>query len=421
MATISTMIKNRSLVTLGFSESVSNTGNWITMMAVYAMIVFRNQGGVAETSGVFLAGLLPTLACSPLAGWLCDRYDRRTLMIASELVSGLAISGLIFVNEIGWIYALLALQAVSVSIMTPARQSVVPDLVARDQLTQANAFLQQLAGIIKIGAPMLAGLILTVLNPHQAIILDVVSFALSAVILSRLPALPPHARQAPEGTDRAEAKSQSTRGIARALKATPDLRLLFMLVFLSIMVIVGFDVLAPVYTRDVLNGGESFFGLMVGLVGLGTLAGSLILMARKTNRNPWQDTLLGMVLLSLVSGSVGLASLVPNPVLAKAVVSVGMVLGGVGNGWLVVQSGTLLQLLSPADLLGMMGGIYQGTALAGQLVGILVTPLVVPGLVSMGAYFLIATLLLCLLAAYTARVLGMTRLKNRAVDSGTLA
>ena len=186
------ILTNPSLITIGISEFVSNIGNWITMMAVYAMVVFRGDGGVAQSSGIFLAGLFPTLVFSPAAGWLCDHFDRKWLMVISELASGLIVAGLIFTQRLELMYAILALQAISMTVMTPARQAVVPDIVGKDSLTQANAFLQQLAGLIKIAAPMLAGLILAVMNPHTAIILDVVSFGLSALILSRLPALPPH-------------------------------------------------------------------------------------------------------------------------------------------------------------------------------------------------------------------------------------
>ncbi|HEX9013800.1 MAG TPA: MFS transporter, partial [Anaerolineaceae bacterium] len=174
MATLRGMAKNRPLLILGISESVSNTGSWVTMMAVYAMLVFQGKGGLAESSGVFLAGLLPMLVFSPAAGWLCDRFDRRKLMIGSELLSGAVIGGLIFARQPAVIYALLALQAVTTALMTPARQAVVPQVVPPEELTRANAFLQQLAGIIKIAAPSLAGLVLTLLSPHQAIILDVV-------------------------------------------------------------------------------------------------------------------------------------------------------------------------------------------------------------------------------------------------------
>ena len=99
------------------------------MMSIFAILVFRGNGGVAELQWVFMAGLLPTLPASLAAGWLCDRFDRKKLMIASLLVSGLVVSGLIFTENLVFIYGLLALQAVSVSIMTPARQSVLPEIV----------------------------------------------------------------------------------------------------------------------------------------------------------------------------------------------------------------------------------------------------------------------------------------------------
>ncbi len=54
------------------------------MMAVLAMVLFRGGGGVKESSLIMLAGLLPTLLFSPVAGWLCDRFDRKWLMIISE-------------------------------------------------------------------------------------------------------------------------------------------------------------------------------------------------------------------------------------------------------------------------------------------------------------------------------------------------
>ena len=113
------LLKNRTLVTIGVAELISGIGDWITMMAIFAILVFRGTGGVAESSGIFMAGLLPALPASLAAGWLCDRYDRKRLMIASLLVSGLVVSGLIFTENLVLIYALLALQAVSVSIMTP--------------------------------------------------------------------------------------------------------------------------------------------------------------------------------------------------------------------------------------------------------------------------------------------------------------
>jgi hypothetical protein len=65
-----TDFKDRTLLIIGAAEMVSGIGDWITMMAVLAMLVFRGDGGVMSSSGIFLAGLLPT--CFParwLVGW----------------------------------------------------------------------------------------------------------------------------------------------------------------------------------------------------------------------------------------------------------------------------------------------------------------------------------------------------------------
>jgi MFS family permease len=402
MAAFTKILHNRSLVTIGLAETVSNIGNWITMMAVFAMVVFRGDGSVAESSGIFLAGLLPTLLFSPVAGWLLDRFDRKWLMVGSELLSGLIISGLIFVSRLELVYALLALQAISTSLMTPARQAIVPDLVQREDLTRANAFFQQLAGLIKIGAPMLAGLILTFMNPHTAIILDVISFGLSALILSRLPALPPHPVSMPAVSQpSAQGKNQPSEGVFSVLNSSAALRLLFLTIFLGITVIIGFDVLSSIFIRDILQGNEQLYGVLIGLVGLGTLASAALLMLRREAGSPWKDMIGGILLLTCVPGAMALAAWLPDPRVGRILVISGALLGGIGNGFVTVQAGTLLQLYSPASVLGRMGGVFQSTAVAGQLIGIVITPLLVPGVLSMGLFFAISSLALLILAFYT--------------------
>ena len=397
MTTLKVLIKNRSLVILGISESVSNIGNWITMMAVLTMVLFKGGGGVKESSLIMLAGLLPTLLFSPVAGWLCDRFDRKWLMIISELSSGALIAGLIFVTRLEWILVILALQATSLAIMSPARQSVVPGLVSPQELTRANAFLQQLSGIIKIGAPMLAGLVLAVMNPHQAIILDIISFALSALILARLPSMKPLKDVSSEKLDQALPTGE---GVLPVLKRLPLLRLLFVAIFITIFVIIGFDTLAPIYFRDVLGQTEKFFGLSIGLVGLGTVGISFLLMSRRKNSDPWKDLIFGLVMLATIPTGLAVGTLISEGWMMSLLVAFVCLMGGIGVGLINIQAGTLLQTISPASMLGRMSGLFQGTAVTGQLFGILVTPLVVPGILAMGPFFGIGAVIIMLVAFF---------------------
>ena len=408
-------VANPPLITIGISESVSNIGNWITMMAVYALLIFSGDGGVVESSGVFVAGLLPIFVFSPIAGWLCDHYDRKWLMVISEILSGLVISGLIFTDRIELIYAILALQAVSISIMIPARRASVPDIVEKDSLPKANAFLEQLAGIVKIIAPMLAGLVLTVMSPHTAIILDIVSFALSALILMRLPSLPPHRES--QLSSAADVQNDKSK-VWSIIKTSTPLRLLFVSIFLAIFIIIGFDVLSPIYVRDVLAGDEKFFGFAVGAIGLGTVVASLLLMLRKNERNPWLDLLSGLFMLGNIVFVMAIATLLPNLTLIRILILLSCFVGGIGNGLMLIQVNTLLQLLSPPSMLGRMGGVFQSTAVAAQLLGLLVAPLLVPGILSMGHYFGLASLAVIALIVFTAANLRNPSFKLKVAQAG---
>jgi MFS family permease len=380
------VLRNRSLVIMGISESVSTTGSWVTMMAVFGLIIFRGQGNVSQSGLIYLAGLVPTLLFSPVAGWLCDRFDRRLLMIGSELLSGLAVSGIIFTQSIELLYILLALQAVSTSIMSPARQSSIVLVVDRPHLTQANAFLQQLSSIVKIFGPILAGLILTVLAPRQAVILDVVSFALSAIILGFLPALPP-ARQEKQVPNAAHKPGDGIfTPLVGMLRNSSQLRLLYVVAFLVMSSIVAVDILAAILTRDVLKGGEEIFGLQIGLIGFGTLLGAASLMVRPTRINPWVDILGGLTLAAAIPAALAAACFIADPNTGRAMVFSACLLGGFGIGRKMVRAGTLLQTLPPAHLLGRAGGLFQSVVVSAQLIGTLLIPVVVPAVLPVYTY-----------------------------------
>ncbi len=402
----SKILKNRSLVLIGIAETVSGIGNWITMMAVFAMVVFNRDGTIVQSSAIFLAGLVPTLIASPIAGWLSDRYDRKKLMIVSEILSGAITTVLIFTHSLSLIYVILALQAITISIMSPARQAAVPDLVEKTQLSQANAFLQQLSGLTKIFAPMFAGMLLTILTPNSAIILDVISFFISALLLSTLPALMPHKLSKIE-----QEQITKSSGVISTIRKSRSLQLLFLSMFIGIFVIIGFDVLAPIFIRDVLAGNEQFFGLAIGSIGLGTVIASMVLMLRKNKNDPWKDFLIGLLLIAIIPAVMGLTMNMKNLQTAEFVILFGCFVGGVGNGFITIQVSTLLQLITPPNLLGRISGVFQATAVSGQLGGLLLTPLLIPALISMKSYFYISAVAILLLFVfvtvnYNSRILG---------------
>jgi MFS family permease len=389
----------KSLLILGTAESVSGIGDWITMMAVLAMLVFRGGGGVAASSGIFIAGLVPTLIVSPLAGWLVDRMNRKTLLIGSQLLAGLMVSGLFFTTRLELIYGILALEAIVISVVTPTRQAVIPDLVDRDDLTKANAFLQQLAGLVKVFSPVLAGLVLSVMDPHTAILFDVASFFLSACVLAFLPSLPSHKAADQQNATKKEKLLESGNPLV-VMRSIPQIQILFITVFTAILGIIGFDILSPIFTRDVLHEGEKLYGSLISLIGIGSLVATAALMMRKKNGNPWKDMTVGFTLLGILPVAMVIGFQFNDVILARNLLLVACFIGGIGNGLVHVQVGTIMQLVTPSNILGRVGGWLQTVMVAGQLVGLLVTPLLVPKFVSMQMFFAAMLVLIGMLVIY---------------------
>ncbi|MBI9051739.1 MAG: MFS transporter [Anaerolineaceae bacterium] len=434
-------LKRREILILGFSSIVSGLGNWITMMAILSLVIFKGDGGVAESSGIFMAGLLPVMIFSPLAGKLADRYNRKVLMMISEFGAGAAIVIIIFTDKLWLIYLSMALQAVFVALMNPARQSALPQLVDDPaELEKVNAFFQQLNSVLKIVAPMFAGFLLTIMNAHQAIIIDIVSFMISVVILWRLPALLPvavHDRAGvgagsvgaglkPAPTDRTgHAQANDRAGINPAPTTTLEpnqndalgylwgsvpLRLLFLSSFFTILIIVSFDILGSVYIRDVLDGDESFMGLVIGLIGVGSFVTSIWIVMRKAKANYWRDIAWGNFLLAMLPLCMVLGYFVDDPLWLPVLIVAGAFVGGLGNGLLIIQIMTLLQVTSPGEMLGRLSGYLEFTLIGAQMLSVIILPLLIPGVIETYVYFGGVTIALWLMAftvqVQSKRILG---------------
>ena len=184
------------------------------------------------------------------------------------------------------------------------------------------------------------------------------------------------------------------------LKNIPQLQILFSGVFIAILAIVGFDVLSSIFTRDVLHQGEKVYGMAISLVGIGSLFATMVVMFRKTAGNPWKDIVIGFFLLTIIPLTLVIALQFQDVQLAQTLLLAACLVGGIGNGLVHVQIGTIMQLLTPRDILGQVGGWMQTVMVCGQLIGLLLTPALVPAIVAMDVYFLGMVILMGLLILF---------------------
>jgi MFS family permease len=111
----------------------------------------------------------------------------------------------------------------------------------------------------------------------------------------------------------------------------------------------------------------------------------------KFKQGPWADILGGLALVAALPLAMTLSYLTPSLLAARLLCFAGCLLGGFGLGRKTVQVGVLLQTLPPAHMLGRASGLFQSVVMAGQLIGALATPVVVPLLLSSFTYVSLVT------------------------------
>ncbi len=202
--------RNPNFRNLWLGGVVSQLGDWFNVIAA-AEIISRVTDSGAALSLLFVSRFLPLFILSPVAGVLADRFDRRRILIASDLLRGVTVLGFLFIRDAGDIplfYLLTVVQFSLSALFTPARGAVLANVVPTGELVAANA-LESLtwSTMLALGA-FLGGVVAALFGAETAFVADALSFLLSAFFISRVvvgraagrPAGPPaEAAAAPAG------------------------------------------------------------------------------------------------------------------------------------------------------------------------------------------------------------------------------
>ena len=124
--------QNRNFRLLYIGQTISQLGDWFNTVAVFALVLDLT-GSATVVAWMLIVQFLPVAIVSPVAGVVVDRFDRRRLMIAADILRGLLILGLLFVRrpEQVWIaYAVMALTVGATSFFEPARTATIPNVTS---------------------------------------------------------------------------------------------------------------------------------------------------------------------------------------------------------------------------------------------------------------------------------------------------
>ena len=153
--------------------------------------------------GIVAAGsAVPMLGFSLFGGAFADRFDRRRIIQAGQAsfaLLALAVAIVIVTDRVTWVYLLIAavIQGIAFSFMMPARQSIIPQLVPREQITNAMALSSAAMSAMTLTAPAFAGLLYAFAGP-ETVYFIISGLGFGAIVFTSLISL--------AGTDRARRK-----------------------------------------------------------------------------------------------------------------------------------------------------------------------------------------------------------------------
>ncbi len=170
------------------SGIISQLGNWFNYIAIFVLLTKLTGSGHA-VSWFLIAKFIPTSFLGPAAGVIADRFSRKTIMIVSDLSRALIVLGFLFVREAHQVWLVYALALVQESIWTfydPARRASVPQLCEKDELNLANALSGATWSMMLAVGAALGGFVSAWFGWQTAIVLDALTFLISASMISRV-------------------------------------------------------------------------------------------------------------------------------------------------------------------------------------------------------------------------------------------
>ena len=170
---------------LWLGQTISQLGDWFNYVALYALL-FELVGSASSVALLMVMQLLPIGLVGPTAGLVADRFDRRRIMIAADLVRGMVILGLLFVGSSSMVWLAYVVTAVTVAatgFFEPARSATIPNIVHKRDLVVANAVSTGTwSATLTLGAA-LGGAAAAFLGRDTAFVLNSLSFFVSALCL----------------------------------------------------------------------------------------------------------------------------------------------------------------------------------------------------------------------------------------------
>jgi len=356
-------LRNRNFRLFFIGQSISNTGNWLTNIALTLLVLNLTHSGLA-------VGLLaacqygPILFLSAWAGALADDMDKRKLLLVTqtlEMLQSFALAIIAFTPNpsIPVLFAVATAGGIFLAFDNPLRRSFVSEMVRPEDLPNAVVLYSTIVNVSRVFGPALAGFLVVTLGYGWAFTLDAVSYI--AVIVCLIMMRPAELYREPH---KPHAKGAVREGL-RYILSVPTLRINFIMLALIGTLSYNFSVTLPLFVTHGLNGSDSVFTSLYTIFSVGAVISSLVV----ANRGLVQ---MRHILYGAAALGVTMIMLAASPTIAVAVPM--MFLVGLASILYMTSTTTLAQVESKREMHGRVLALQTvlligPTAIGGPILG----------------------------------------------------
>ncbi len=366
MTDLKLLLRIRDFRYLWLAQIGSNFGDSLTYLTLL-ILVQRLTGSTVALAGLMISITLPTLLFSMISGVYVDRFDRKKLMILSDVLRAVLVLGFIWARTeamVPLIYALAFGHAAVGTVFLPARAALLPRVVGEDKLLAANSVTQTTKIVLGVLGTATAGIFASAGDTLVAVFgLDSVTFLVSALLLTRV-----RTSGVPEEGADGKVWSEMVAGF-RVMTSSRPLKGTLVSLAVALLGIGAVNVLIVPLIIDDLQVSEAFFGVIEAAQVAGMVLSGAAVAVLATRLNPSRLVSLGLIGVGVGVGAVAGVSAVWHLMVLLFVVglSIGPTQAGVS---------TLAQTLVDDSMRGRVGGVMNAavsgaTVLSMGLAGVL--------------------------------------------------
>lgn len=385
--------QNKAFRYLWAGQIVSLLGDWFNLIASATLIAQLTQSGAA-IGGLFVVRMLAPFLMSPFAGVLADRYNRKYIVILTDISRGFIVIGFLLVREpehVWIVYVLTAIQSALQGFFFPAWNSMLPDITKPEELGAANALSSATWSVMLAFGAALGGIFSGVVGVYPAFVLDGITFFISAAILSQMPYK--SLLEKAKDTSIMAGFRQYAEGLNYLRQHIDIFVITLHKAFNGLLVVGVFQVVQVTIAEQYFpigEGGSISLGLIYFVIGVGTGVGPIVGRYWANDRNRELRVAIALGYISSIVGMLLASTLTNFPI-----VLVGAFLRGVGGGAVWVLGTQLLLQILPNEVRGRVFStefaMYTlSSAISSGSVGVLIdSPIGVSGILVFSSVILV--------------------------------